>query len=460
MKRQLLLFYVFFLLVFLLTARLPFFWDKDILYSRMAHWFLDNNFRMLPVDLDPGYPPSLGYLLALGWKITGESMFTAHLLMLPFTLGIIWQTRILLDHWFRGKAVTLAMVLIMADTTLLAQTVMFSTDLVMLFFMLLALNSIHRNRRMLLALAVTGLLFSHMRGLMVAGSLGIYDIYRNAGKKAIISVIPAWLPALALFGAWTVFHYATTGWIGYHDGSPWAPCFERVDFPGFLKNTGILLWRLVDFGKLFLWIVTGISLWLFLKKKLKADDSLRSIVLLITLSLLFSAPSMLFYAMLNGHRYLIPVYYFLAVAVAYVLFVRPETLRFRKAMTILVFTGLLSGSFWIYPDKIAKGWDATLAHLPYHHLRKKMISYIDSRHIPFDQVGSEIPNTYRIDFIEQNGDERLFPVADLQRHPYVFYSNVFNMFTDAQLDELKNEWKVVEEYRWLQVRVTLYGRGK
>ena len=455
---RLLPFFLFFILLSLLTLHLPFFWDKDMLFSRMAHWLLENQFSTeLPDSLDPGYPPVLGYLLAFSWKIFGTSLPVAHALMLPFTLGIVWQSHLLLRHLLNGRGETFALLLITADTTLLAQAVVFSTDLVMLFFMLLALNAVLRNRRLWLAVAVTGLLFSHMRGLMVVVTIGFFDVYRYAKPKVpagILKRIPPYLPALALFCAWLVYHQQTKGWTGYHADSPWAPCYEVVDARGFFRNMLILAWRLGDFGRVFLWFLTGF-LFVRYRKILNAKD-LQPLLVLLGISLLIMAPSMLVYKILNGHRYLIPVYYLLSVLTAWLLFNTPLRKTIRNWLAVLALTALLSGNFWIYPDTVVKGWDATLAHLPYHHLRKKMMNYIDENHIPVTLTGSHIPNTYKIDYIELNGDQRAFHQADLSTDQYVFYSNVFNMFTDEQIHTLKHHWVVEKEYRWLQVKVILY----
>jgi hypothetical protein len=453
-------FYAFFLLLSVLTLNLPFFWDKDILYSRIAHWLLTNEFStLLPDNLDPGYPPALAYLLAGAWKVFGITLPVMHLLMLPFTLGIIWQTRLLLQQFLKGRALYPAMVLILADTTLLAQTVVFSTDLVMLFFMLLALNSLLHNRRWLLSLALTGLLFSHMRGVMIAVTIGLFDLYRFGEWKKPVSIIkklPPYLPGFALFAGWMLFHYHTKGWIGYHAESPWAGCYELVNGAGFLKNCAIVLWRLADFGHVFIWLAVAILLVPRLNKQTPPDENLNSILMLLLVSLLVTLPVMLIYKMLNGHRYLIPVYYFLSLLTAYMLFGIPGRPGLRKILAIIALAGLLSGNFWIYPDRVAKGWDSTLAHLPYHHLRHKMMQYIERNHIPVEETGSKTPNTSIIDYIELNGDHRAFLEADLTLDHYVFYSNVFNMFTDEEITRLKREWLVEKEYRCLQVRVTLY----
>lgn len=467
MKKQLLQilpFLLFFILLFALTCHLPFFWDKDILYSKTAHWLLENHFSLaLPNDLDTGYPPALGYLLALAWKLTGKSLFMAHLLMLPFTLGLVWQTRILLDYLLGGRFIVPAMTVIFADTVLLSQTVVFSTDLVMVFFMVLAVNSIIRQKRNLLAWAVAGILFSHIRGIMVVAALFIFDFNMTAGRKSfpvLIRMAIPYMPAVALFCSWMLYHYYHTGWVLYHPASPWAGCYELVSGTGIARNAAILLWRMVDFGRLFIWIIPVLAFSRFNPKILLADRKIKLLLLLLSAVLLFSAPPMLIYKILNGHRYLIPFYYLLSLLATYLLFVNPGFKRSRKILLAVAVAGLISGNFWVYPGKIANGWDATLAHLPYHHLRQKMIRYIDEHEIPFEKVGSETPNLAAIRYIELRNDDRSFPRADLQRHPYIFHSNVFNMFTDEEIDELNHKWVVEKEYRCLQVYVRLYRKSK
>lgn len=461
---QLLPFFAFFILFALITLNLPFFWDKDILFSRLAHWLPAHHYSpVLPDSMDPGYPPVLAWILAGAWNIFGTRLPVMHLLMLPFTLGIIWQTHLLLKQYIPEKRIPLAMVILLADPTFLAQTVVYSTDLVMLFFMLLALNSVLLNRKRMLAIAITGLLFSHMRGVMTVAVLGLFDLYRNGqwkNKITFVKVFIPYLPGLILFAGWFLYHSQTKGWNGYHPGSPWAGCYVVVDGAGFLRNCVIVLWRLLDFGHVFVWTVVLVLIIPLFKKNAPRDERLRDLILLLILSLALTLPVMLTYKMLNGHRYLIPVYYLLSLLAIYLLFSAPSGMKQRKWMAIMIIAGLLSGNFWVYPDKIAKGWDASLAHLPYHHLRHEMIKYIGQHHIPVSETGSRTPNTSIIDNIDLNGDPRAFPWADLAKDKYVFYSNICNVFTDKEIDELKNKWLVEKEFRCLQVRVTLYKRKK
>lgn len=87
------LYFIFALLV-LGTAQFPFFWDTIQLGSKHAHYFYETNFRsiILPNEIDSGHIPSLGIYLALVWKIAGKSLVISHLAMLPFVMGIVFQS--------------------------------------------------------------------------------------------------------------------------------------------------------------------------------------------------------------------------------------------------------------------------------------------------------------------------------------------------------------------------------
>ena len=84
--------------------------------------------------------------------------------------------------------------------------------------------------------------------------------------------------------------------------------------------------------------------------------------------------------------------------------------------------------------------------------------YIETNQIPFSEVGSDVPNTYPQKITDLTDDERYFHLKDIKNDKYIFYSNVFNMFTDEEIDELKSEWNLEEEYRCLKVKVQLYKR--
>lgn len=87
------------------TMNFSFFWDTVQLGSKHAHYFYENNFKSLtlPNDIDSGHIPALGLYLAIVWKIFGKSLAISHIAMLPFVLGIFYQTIQLSRQLFPGK---------------------------------------------------------------------------------------------------------------------------------------------------------------------------------------------------------------------------------------------------------------------------------------------------------------------------------------------------------------------
>ena len=83
---------------------------------------------------------------------------------------------------------------------------------------------------------------------------------------------------------------------------------------------------------------------------------------------------------------------------------------FRKKRVIytLIFLTLLTGNLWVYPKKIAQGWDATLGHIPYHSLRIEAIDYLNNQKIDITNVASFFPNNTALDNVDFSEDKRAF----------------------------------------------------
>ncbi len=462
-QKKLLPFYFLVTVLVLISSNFFFFWDKDILHARHAFWYLENGFSILqPPQFDSGHPPAMGLLLAFLWKIFGIHLAVGHLAMIPFAITLIWQLYRFTAFFIKSLFVYWALLLIAIDTSILTQLMILTGDLLTLVFFFWAVNSILYNKRIALLFAMVLLALTSSRGMISCMIVGIFDIYlQTCGKenvyKKIVSVIPWYLPSFFLSAFYLAYHYAKTGWIGYNpEGSSWEGLFELADLKGVVRNFLIIGWRLIDFGRLFLWLTGFYFFFLMVKKRIKPDDNIRILLALCIISFIIYVPPMIIYKGLLSHRYILPLFAVFATLIAYLLFEKLPDNRLRKSIYFVLIIGLLSGNFWIYPDRIAKGWDATLAHIPYYKLRRDMIQYIEEERIPFEEICSEIPNTAKLKHIDLIEDERSFMNRNLQACDYIFYSNIYNMFTDDFLYELKNHWEVVREYRLLQVRVTLY----
>ncbi|QMU62982.1 MAG: hypothetical protein GKR88_00975 [Flavobacteriaceae bacterium] len=257
---------IFFSLVLLIvlwavSCQNSFFWDTVQLGSKHARVFYENNFSaiLLPDEIDSGHIPAFGCHIALFWKLFDKTLFVSHLAILPFIVGLFWQTVLLVKKFVPKENVGITTLLILLTPTLLGQITLVSPDVPLVFFFLMAANAVLSNNKWLISCAIACLFLTSMRGMMIAVCLFILDGYANKlFSKNIRILIPnlfkrAWIytPAILIFIVFNVYHYTAKGWIGYHANSPWADAFERVDFSGFLKNVAILIWRFLDYGKAF-----------------------------------------------------------------------------------------------------------------------------------------------------------------------------------------------------------------
>ena len=106
----------------------------------------------------------------------------------------------------------------------------------------------------------------------------------------------------------------------------------------------------------------------------------------------------------------------------------------------------VGGNFIIYPDKVAKGWDSTLAHLPYYELRHQAIDYLNKNKIDFKEVASFFPNTASLDKIDLNHDTRHFETYS-GKNNYILYSNIYNI-EDQTYDSImdKKNYIVLKQF--------------
>jgi len=314
------------------------------------------------------------------------------------------------------------------------------------------LNSIMDNSVKIISVSVVFLFLTSMRGMMVAFCLLIMDLWCNVTftghfKSILILLIKRsriYIPALLIFISYSYYHYHAKGWIGFHEDSPWAESFERIKLIGILFNMGILGWRLVDFGRIGIWMVFFILLHRFKADMIKTRES-RMLLFLCIVLMVFLSLNLVWAKNLLAHRYLLPVYLSFSMLCATLLFTLNLNIKRRKALISLWLLLLITGNLWVYPDKIAQGWDATLAHLPYYQIRQQTMEYLDQQNIDFRKIQSFFPNVSVIDDVDLNHDQRKFSAFN-QQGDYVVYSNVFNI-SNEDYDLIKNNYQVIRRFK-------------
>jgi hypothetical protein len=455
------LFLLFLSIVFtLIHSNNFFFWDTISQISVPANWYYDTNFHsfFLPDDIATGHPTFAGMYVALLWKVFGKTLLVSHLAMVPFIFGILYQIKRYLESADLNKRFQwLILAITVIDATLVSQMSMVSFDTIQIFFFLWSVNSVILNKKLSLAFAFTGLCLISLRGTICAGGILIFNLLYtriNSGKISLKTIYPYSL-GIITFLIFLLAFYLDKHWIIHNVVSKkWQQSSEIASFNEIIRNTGIIGWRLIDYGRTGLWIVFGLIIFKAVRKGTLYDDFFRNTLLIALTQLIIFLPVLIFSRNFIGHRYLLPVIIPVAICTIYQVF-----RNFKKPLLISVFiiTILISGYFMVYPKTIAQGWDATPAHWPYYEIRKEMIAWMKSDSIPVQQTGSFFPNLASFKLTDLSDETTSFKEADLSKDNYVLFSNVFNV-PDHKIEELYTAscWKEVKKIDRMNVYMILF----
>ena len=450
------------LLIVYISNDIGIFWDNVLFVSKVGNFLYNNgifNWAELPMQIDSAHPPFIGSYMALGWTVFGRSLLVSHLLMLPFVFGTMLQILRTCSYFVSDKKkVFFLFLLVLADPTLLAQLVQVNPELIQLFFFFLALNGVLYNNtwQKTLGLAFLGLV--SFRGMMLCAGIFLIDIslhlfVRNVRLKHFFTLKNIVIYSLGASPAigYLVWRLLVRGWIFTNPLEVWGNYWAYTSTSDFIftvsRNAVVLVHKYLDFGRIVPFVIVAITL--FAKRKTDILVRSKSLILIFVFSTFVVVVVSLMAKNPMGHRYFLPSY----LAMAILCFNVINELKYRKSLYIVVVLALLTGNLWVYPDKIAQGWDASLAHVPYWDLRTKAIRYLDENMISLDDTETFFPNYNSIDEIEHNGDLRKMK-GFTGKSNFVMYSNVYNV-SDEVIDHLSENYTVVQSFEKMNVRIEI-----
>ena len=449
-------------LEFILLKELPFFWD-GISKAYRADWIYTHHFSSLivPTEFNSGHPPLWITLIALFWTLFGKTVWAARLLLLLINLGTFYQLFLLCKKSFVPGVSLLFFLLVAIDPTLIAQTTILNNDMLLLFFVLLGLNSLLIHKWGWYTLAIIGLLLTNLRGIYCVISFGaIHFLWVRYAELAYDrKMLRAYFTGSVVFIGFLFVQYSELGWILISKNENYAAHREIVGFARVAKNAAAYVKNLLDFGRVFLWIPFGIILVSIFKNKNRqlSRRSKRIFIALTVFTLVF------FFGFVPISNPMAPRYLMICFILACILFINllfgshiKESLR--KGLVAIVVLAFITGHFWIYPAIISQGWDSSLAYLNYFSEEKKMLTYISEENIPIDEIGTHLPlNSKHMATI--GATEKFdppFAVPDLNTNRYFLFSNVENRTKDDGIKILRTEWKEIVTYSRMGVFLTLY----
>ncbi len=334
-----------------------------------------------------------------------------------------------------------------------------SYDLVLLYFSMLAISSLLKEKKFIYSLALVLIAACSARGLIIITTLMVLNISLriiNKQKNKILTDLLNYIPVVLYILVWSIFHYISTGWLLF---SPLRET-EHESFSGLsmvIRQFLYSLWKISDFGRIFLltFIFTFI---IALFKKLKFEKKSLTIIILLIIPIAVHCLFIMLFSNPVSHRYFLLIYVFIILSSLY--FIQRLNSRVWKPVFYFVFVlALITGNFWLYPQKYGNGWDSSLKVLPYFELDNKMTTFINKSDIKPENVCTLFPlhknykytRLYNYDFCYSDFDKKNSDPCG-----YFLYSNICNANNHIIETELKNNWLKINEIKMDNIFLVLY----
>lgn len=354
-------------MAYILFMHDPFFGDAISSTYQSANHIYDNSLMTIfyPIDTDPGHPTLYPYLLAVSWKIFGQTIEVSHAYsafwMLLLSLLFVKIARLFLTP----QNTFLAAILLVSFGTYLSLSAMVLNTTMLMFFVLISFYGLYTKKSWLLLIGNCLMVLTHLQGTFFVIGFGIAHVICDSyfNKKNIFYFIKRHLiyyliPSL-LFIGWIYLHYLHTGWYTH------SPNYSDTQSPKTLftvvKSILIIIWRLIDYGMLPIHVFALLAIF---KRQSDRILALTYISLLLSNMIIMSV----FLENTIGHRYFFVIHLFgIIICFQYLAAVFGE---FKYKLYVMIFCVLVAGNFLYYPGKTLG--DATLAYRSYFEIEKKI----------------------------------------------------------------------------------------
>jgi len=446
-----------------------FFWDNIQQISKEAHWFYLTDFHQLlmPVHntgsgiVATGYhPPLMGIMTAALWKVFGYKLWVSHIFIFLWALILIFNVWKIIKRLFHDSIAGWVLLITLFESTLLSQFSISSPDFILFTAFILSLRAVLENKSYLLSIGVFFLCCINMRGIFTGVILLLthfYFIYLQTSERPNIrtffKIIIPYLPTFILLVGYFTYYFSINGWFFSNSA-------ENIHYslPGgisrIIKHLAEFVLRSVENGRIIIWIIEIYVAFILIKRKTRLTPEFKTMLffflLLTGLYILF----VFITQMPFSARYFMPQFFLLTLLAIFGLNTILNNKKVKIAL-VVVLCFELTGNLWIYPDKIAKSWDCTLAHLPYYKLREECFNYIDQQKLDYHQISSGFCLYGNRGFIELENEGKIVGTDENCR--YFIYSNISNV-EDSFAAGLKNQthWVPIKKFAKGQVYIMIY----
>jgi len=406
-----------------------------------------------PAETDTGGFPMYSAYLSICWNLFGKSLLVSHLVLLPFVLGLVYEYFKLARKYLNEKMQVFAMILLMIEPVLVTQSILMGYDVLMVWLFLMSLNLLLSNKHTLFSIALIFLCMSSIRGILLGSALFILDLFLN--KKISVFGFSKYIPAFLALLLWGYYHYHKTGWFIF---SP-----EREDnaestlsISNAIRQAGYILWKINDLGRVFLWSFLFPAGYYFYKKN--HSKTIRELFKIVFVPLLTLSIFMSFLANPIGPKYFIAVFLCLQIAICFLLQQFSSNLK-RNILFAAICLGLVTGNFWLYPERYGNAWDSSLKVIPYFKLKDRMDEFVRQNKIDLKTIGTQFPLIADKQFSDLSDTSFQYTnvwLGPVENYEYYLQSNVINTDIPEQIERVKKRWTLIRTEECGQVYLSLY----
>ncbi len=439
---------IIYALVILFYSSTPVFWD---MYGQVktAHYFIETNFTNLYPNgngfTDNGYFPIYAIYLAALFKALGFKLWVAHLSVLPFIIGLLYQLQHYCQRFLPADKTLLVLLLTLIHPAVAAQSIYFSSEICFVFLNLWMVNSIKDFRSSRMALSSALLCLLNLRALPLVVLLFIYFVFIKKQKSAwylftgiLVSII------------WMLVHFYISGWFFVNPENHSHRTLLNLN--NMSKNLFWCLIKITDFATIIGLVFIG--LFYFSYKKLSEP----------VIILLFAAVSIFIFCVPLSNpissRYFLLVYVLLLPAFIYSVS-SFSTLKFIGACLVFI-VFLLQSSLLIKPNKYGNAWDCNWQSLSYFDVRKQLDKYVYENKIAAKDIAAGFQVYFNDDYYLLNGTNKEYDLlsdTEMNTNLYIADSNICNNYSAQRKTYLEKNYSLVKNFTKGAVYIHLFKRN-
>ena len=457
---KLVLFFLVCVLVveFLLLKSTPFFWDA-ISKSYRADWIYRNGLTefIVPTDFNSGHPSLWISLLAGFWTVFSKTIWSSRLLLLFVNIGVVWQIVLLCKNNFLTTISAFAVLVVCLEPTFIAQTTSLNNDMLLLFFTLLGLNALIKSKSLIFVLALTGLLFTNLRGIYIVTAL--FVIHFIYFKLKLIenkrSLFLGYVLAFLGFGVFCYFQNEKLGWFIITQNENFNSHRQSVGFKQVFINIIVYAKSFLEYGRFIIVLLLLPLIVKYLKDKGHRSVEIDRVGIALFVFVIVFFLGVVPFSNPFGDRYFMICYLLSVVLLTNLLaFCNIPKKPILYSGIILMF---VTGHLWIYPATISQPWDSSLAYLNYYQVEENMENYIDSVKIKHSDIGTRIRfNEREYSELKPLDEHKLYTDFNINTNSYILLSNIENRTKDDELNKVMTNWKLIKKYSQMGVFIALY----